>query len=583
MRRSLLLGLVALAAPLLAQAPPQPRPPIPAAPAPAFFNESIEVRIINVDVVVTGKDGRAVTGLTRDDFILIENGAPKEITNFTEVHGTAPVIAAPLPDAAVVPEPAPTTVRASEDFRPRLITIFIDNSTLDPFNRNSLLPAMRRFLRQAVRSGDQVMVATWAAGLQIVQPLTADRAAAEGAVAKLAGSPTLAAVPATDRQAYRGAINGLISAYESRTPPEQPPYTTGLGEARSYAMRSSHEMRRKAEALKSVIAAMRGFNGRKTVVLVTEGFSSNPSEEAFAYLDAVKEHFAGAGGANPMGDAREYEDAGLVSRIGDAANAAGVTLYPINAAGKAADLDLHDASAATALTIRPMFITQTGTATLQGMANATGGRATVGTSNWELALDRIANDLTSFYSLGYRASPDRTDRLNRIEVKLARRKDEVRARQAVIETTVSTEMADAVAANLFYPVNKNDLAIAISAGAPLSAMAADSVTVPLTVRIPTVGLTLTPDGSDLTGTFSIFAAFLRQDGAVSRVDRQQHQFRFPAESRTRRKEITVKLDVTADRRTDGISVGVLDDLSHATGFGAVKVPRPPAPAVANRE
>jgi VWFA-related protein len=579
MRRLLLVISLTLAAPLLAQMK-APQPPMPPSSAPAFFNETIEVRITNVDVVVSGKDGRPVTGLTKDDFILLENGVPKEITNFAEVRGT--VSAPGGTPAAGAPVPAPIAVPAAEDFRPRLITIFIDNATLEPFNRNALLPSMRRFLRQTLRTGDQVMIATWASGLSLVQPLTADRAAAEAAVETLAAAPTKGSGASLDLQSFRVAINAMINAYESQVPPDKPPYSSGVGEARGYAMRISHDMRQKAEALKSVIAAMRGFSGRKAVVLVTEGFSSNPSEEAFAYLDAMKEHFTGASGANPMADSRQFDDAGLVANLSDAANAAAVTLYPIHAAGKASDLDLHDASTAPTVTAQPVILSPTGTSTLQGIANATGGVATTGTSNWELAFARISGDLASYYSLGYRASPDRVDRLNRIDVQLRRRKEAVRARQAVIETTLSTEMAEAVAANLFYPVNKNDLAIAVTAGSTTPAAAIDAVTVPLTIRIPTAGLTLAPEGSDLTGTFSVFAAFLRKDGAVSRVDRQQHRFRFPAESLKRRKEITVHLDVTADRRTDGISVGVLDELSHATGFGAVKVREAPAAPVAWR-
>src|SRR5205809_6935145 len=47
--------------------------------------ETIEVRVTNVDVVVTDRAGNPVHGLTRDDFELLENGKPQTITNFYEV------------------------------------------------------------------------------------------------------------------------------------------------------------------------------------------------------------------------------------------------------------------------------------------------------------------------------------------------------------------------------------------------------------------------------------------------------------------------------------------------------------------
>src|SRR5579884_3288483 len=52
------------------------------------LTETIDVRVINVDVVVTDKKGNAITGLKPEDFELYENGVPKKITNFYEVEGS---------------------------------------------------------------------------------------------------------------------------------------------------------------------------------------------------------------------------------------------------------------------------------------------------------------------------------------------------------------------------------------------------------------------------------------------------------------------------------------------------------------
>jgi len=58
---------------------------------------------------------------------------------------------------------------------------------------------------------------------------------------------------------------------------------------------------------------------------------------------------------------------------------------------------------------------------------------------------------------------------------------------------------------------------------------------------------------------------------VSEVKRQQHQLRFPADSLKRRKEITVKYDLTIDDKTEGVSVGIMDDTSHVTGFATLPI------------
>src|ERR1043165_8471961 len=62
------------------------------------FLESLDVRITNVDVVVTDKRGHTVRGLGRNDFVVLENGTPQTITNFAEYSGStgsAETMAAP--------------------------------------------------------------------------------------------------------------------------------------------------------------------------------------------------------------------------------------------------------------------------------------------------------------------------------------------------------------------------------------------------------------------------------------------------------------------------------------------------------
>jgi hypothetical protein len=50
--------------------------------------ESIEVRVANIDVVVRDKAGNPVTGLTKDDFELFEDGKKQPITNLYEDTAT---------------------------------------------------------------------------------------------------------------------------------------------------------------------------------------------------------------------------------------------------------------------------------------------------------------------------------------------------------------------------------------------------------------------------------------------------------------------------------------------------------------
>src|SRR5438270_4573313 len=83
--------------------------------------ESIEVRVVNVDVVVRDHAGKPVTGLTKADFEIFENGQKREITNLYEVRAPAPAAlsATATPAAASPAEPA-------LEVRPRNIVLFVD-------------------------------------------------------------------------------------------------------------------------------------------------------------------------------------------------------------------------------------------------------------------------------------------------------------------------------------------------------------------------------------------------------------------------------------------------------------------------
>ncbi|KXJ04476.1 hypothetical protein AC249_AIPGENE14807, partial [Exaiptasia diaphana] len=49
------------------------------------MGESVDVYLVNVEVRVTTKDGEPLSGLTRADFTLKENGKKVDISNFSEI------------------------------------------------------------------------------------------------------------------------------------------------------------------------------------------------------------------------------------------------------------------------------------------------------------------------------------------------------------------------------------------------------------------------------------------------------------------------------------------------------------------
>jgi hypothetical protein len=89
MRARLLLPTLAVAGAALAQEPP------PAAQVPP-----VRAEIVQLDVVVTGKDGRPVPGLAAADFEVLEDGKRQGLSHFAEERRFAAREAEAAPAAA---------------------------------------------------------------------------------------------------------------------------------------------------------------------------------------------------------------------------------------------------------------------------------------------------------------------------------------------------------------------------------------------------------------------------------------------------------------------------------------------------
>src|SRR5687768_3898296 len=105
--------------------------------APAQYSEEIEVRVIDVDVVVTDRKGNRLKNLTREDFELYEDGKRVDIAYFSRTAGgrIADMPALPVPPSApgvevvaTAPAPAPRI--------PLTWIIFIDHTNLSLQSRN---------------------------------------------------------------------------------------------------------------------------------------------------------------------------------------------------------------------------------------------------------------------------------------------------------------------------------------------------------------------------------------------------------------------------------------------------------------
>src|SRR5439155_26906290 len=171
-----------IAASLLAQAPRPPAGQQNDAPRPATF--STTTNLVVVDVTVSGRDGVPVTHLTKEDFLVYEDGKPQIVAScdLQKLEST-PIAAQPsLKDRTQAPEPpkpAPQAVSVAGDAMTfqdrRLMVMFFDFSSMQPPEQIRAVDAAIKFLGTQMTASDMVSIMVFGSALKTVQDFTGDR------------------------------------------------------------------------------------------------------------------------------------------------------------------------------------------------------------------------------------------------------------------------------------------------------------------------------------------------------------------------------------------------------------------------
>ncbi|HEX8619982.1 MAG TPA: VWA domain-containing protein, partial [Thermoanaerobaculia bacterium] len=508
MKRTTALFLAtAIALPLLAQRKP-------AEPESPRLVENIDVRVIDVDVIVTDRRGNFVPGLKKEDFEILENGIPKTISNFYEVEGTrAKAVVADEVGGQVT---APAAPAANNEEIKRRIIFYVDNLSLNPFNRNRVFKQMKEFVKTAMRPGDEAMIATYNRSMKVRVPFTRDIAQIESIVDSLAKESGLGVAARSEQKTTQDRIRDAQS------------YEEAIATARTYASSVEHDLRQGVASLNALMSTLAGVEGKKILVLTSEGFPIQPGRDMFAFIEDIarEKGWTNIGGTQLEG--MSFDGTSLIQSVAKTANANDITLYTVHAAGLQAANEMSAENARpTSMIVSHAAMSNT-TDSMQMMAQMTGGLASVNTNNFELAFQKIQRDLESYYSIGYRAGTERVDRQRYLTVRTKNRDYRVRSRQTFVEKSVYAEMSDRVVASLLYRVKENDLGILARVGTPVP-IEDGYFRVPVDVKIPMESLTLLPQGqTEYVGGFDVYIVVANKENDMSDVARKSHQLRVPA-------------------------------------------------------
>ena len=530
--------------------------------------ESIEVRVANIDVVVRDRAGNPVTGLTKDDFILLDDKVPQTITNFYEVRrgedvGEAQQANAPAPEVPV-------------EVRQRRIVLFVDASSLTPARKDAIRSSIDRFVEK-LSPEDRVMLVAWRLGLQVVTTFTNDRAALKKGLDEIG---KIGPAGEASQQATALAIARIDQIFQLALGEQGRPtpltnwdeaYSEARGVVTKHAQLLMAQETQMIEAVRTVQTAMAGLDGKKVLVFVGEVFPQHPGTDLFRLVENMFGPYIKA--YNSMnfdmitGIAGDTIPASL-EQLGKDTAANGVTIYTIGAAIAESDVSSERTMEADQ---GYNFSRDANTEkALQSLADYTGGVAITRTSNFDLAFDTVNRDLSSYYSLGYKPAGLGT-RQHNIIVKTRNPAYTVRSRQTFVTKSTDEQMEDRAIANIYVDPARNDWPITVKTDTPKPEKG--KFVIPVAVIVPST-VTLLPDEHDvLTGDVSLYFVVGDAKGSTSPVLRRHEFIHIPraTESLARAKPMVYRTNLRVNAGESTLSVAIIDQLSGTQGFARSKI------------
>jgi VWFA-related protein len=388
----------------------------PQTPPPTF---KVEINYVEIDARVTDQQGNFVRDLTQQDFQVVEDGRPQTITAFTRVDLPVERHDPPLFKTAPI---EPDVQSNLEEFTGRVFVILMDDLQTKPTRTSLVQAAARQFIRRYVGANDLAAVVTTGGLGNATQDFTNNQARLVAAVNKFIGQKSMRDTSDLER---------------------------------GYKARNTYS------ALKNLVEYLGPVHGRRKAVLwFGEGVDYDVTND-FVARDA--------------GTIR-----GMVRDLVDTANRLAVTVYGIDARGLGAGLDesveiqgIPDETNDTTAIRNEVRRAQD---SLRVASEETGGFAIVERNDMNASFERIVQDNSSYYVLGYYSSNDKPDgKFHKVQVNVSRRGLRVQSRNG-------------------YTAPKGK-----PAGSPISTQVSPEIRDALTNPIPTSGVGLTIAAAPFTG------------------------------------------------------------------------------------
>ena len=478
-------GLLAMLALASAPAPAQ---------TPEGFGETVEVRVINLEVVVTDKQGLPVTGLSPSDFVLKVDGKPVPIGYFSEVRGGDAIEAGPgeviVPG---MPQVAPGTPVGTS------YLLFIDDYFSLRADRDHALERLRAELPALGPEDRMAVVAYDGDRVQMLSSWSRSTDELEDVLRRAESRPADGFQRWAERRSYDidrrlpGSLRFRSSVFDL-TPEES-----------FYARVLSEQVERVTLAAASTARGFAAPPGRKVMLLLSGGWPFDPVR------------FAVDNPRRAAIDSGVDTSAELYRPLTDTVNLLGYTLYPVDLAGNQAtgfdgSLGRFDSESLRTMSYERE---QELHASLAFLAKETGGEALINARGRE-PLTAAMNDTRSYYWIGFVPDREGDDRSHQIELALNEPGLEIRTRRDYFDYSPGRELSLAVESALLFgsPLGAQSLEVKVSEPVERSR---NRMVLPLTLTVPVDAVTFEQGPDGYTARLELRVAALDENGGSADV------------------------------------------------------------------
>lgn len=259
----------------------------------------VDTNLVQIDVVVTDKNGKQVTDLKPEDFEVSEDGKKRQITHFSYIDAVTPIANT---DASSAPseskqgaEPVKPARLKREQVR-RTVALVLDDLGLSFESLEYARQAMRKFVDEQMQPNDMVAVLRTSAGVGVLQQFTSDKRQLHAAIERVRWNPIgrggISPVGTLNEQSIGADIRDNIQFIEEMEESRAGQYSVGT-----------------IGTINAIIRGLGEMPGRKSVVLISEAFRM----------------FTAQG--------RNVDLVQALRRLTDEANANSVAIYTIDASG----------------------------------------------------------------------------------------------------------------------------------------------------------------------------------------------------------------------------------------------------------